>query len=440
MKIGIVGSGVLGLAAARRLVRAGHEVTLLERGCEPGGLAITFPFAGTRLEKFYHHFFTTDLNTIQMIKELGLGDKIIWKETPMGVYSQGKLYKFSTPMDLLKFQPLSFFNRIRFGVVTLLLSMVKNWKKYEHTRAESWIKKAYGQQAWDVIWGPLLHGKFGDYASEIGMPWFYSRIHTRAGSRDKSMNKESLGYLEGSFQVMHAAMAQDVEAHGGRFQFNTAIESLIIDDNQVKGLRTKTGDQLFDLVLLTTAPHIILKLLPPDIAGSYWNNLKQIDYYGNVCAVVTLKRSLTPIYWMNIPDSHSPFIAIIEHTNFIDRATYQNKHVLYLSSYLSTEHPRYQADDDKVLDEFYTYLKKVIPSFSQQDVIDAVVFRTPFAQPIMKAGFGEKINPFRSPINNLYVANMAQVYPEDRGMSYSIRLGEQAAQSILEQHQPATSL
>lgn len=432
MKIGIVGGGLTGLTTARILARAGHQVTILEKEAEVGGLAGTFPFEGTRLEKFYHHYFSTDKHTVKMIKDLGLEKKMIWKETPMGVFTNGKVFGFSTPWDLLRFKPLSFINRIRFGVVTLLLSQVKKWQKYENEKAEQWIKKMYGMQVWNVMWGPLLHGKFGEHASEIGMPWFYSRVHTRAGSRDKSMNKESLGYLEGSFQTMIDAMVADIKAHQGLVQTNRPVESLVIEGNQIKGVMVKNEQLTFDRVLLTTAPHVIVKQLPEKIAGPYWDHFKQIDYYGNVCAVLTLKRSLSPIYWMNIPDINCPFIAVIEHTNFIDKATYQGKHVLYLSAYLSTEDAIYQADDKAVLKEFYSYLKKIISDFTEADVSAHHVFRTPYAQPIMRAGFGEKINPIASPVKGLFVANMAQIYPEDRGMSYSLRLGEQAAEAIVE--------
>ncbi len=431
MNIGIAGAGLAGMAAARVLTAAGHQVTICEKMEEPGGLAGTFAYEGTRLEKFYHHYFTTDLNTVNLLKDLGLEEKMIWKETPMGVYTQGKLYKFSTPMDLLRFKPLSVFNRLRFGVVTLWLSRVKNWEKYEHQPAGQWIRKWYGRQAWDVVWGPLLHSKFGDHAEEIGMPWFYSRIHTRAGSRAQGMTKESLGYVQGSFQVMHEALRQDIEARGGSFHFRSEIKNLMVENNKIKGWRTERGEETFDAVLLTMAPQIITGLLPAGCQGTYWDRVKQIDYYGNVCAVLTLKHSLTPIYWMNIPDLNSPFIAVIEHTNFIGPEAYQGKHVLYLSSYLDVNHPRYKADDQTVLSEFYAYLKKILPQFSEDDVLEHHLFRTPYAQPIMRTGYGEQINPIATPVAGLYVANMGQVYPEDRGMSYSLRLGEQAAAVML---------
>ncbi|MCD4814207.1 NAD(P)/FAD-dependent oxidoreductase [bacterium] len=432
MNIGIIGAGLAGLTAARQLLKAGHNVTVIEKEKKTGGLAGTFSFQGTRLEIFYHHFFTTDQETVQLIKEVGLADEIIWQETPMGIFKNNRLFKFASPLDLIRFKPLSFFNRIRFGVVVLYLSRIKNWWKYENVCAKDWIIQAFGKQAWEVIWGPLLHGKFGEYASEIGMPWFYSRIHTRAGSREKGMTKESLGYLRGSFQVLHDRLVQDIKKLGGSVRCSEAVRQIVVKNGRARGWKTSAKTEIFDSVLATLAPQGLIKLLSKNSVGDYWDRLRQVTYIGNVCAVLTLKRSLSPIYWMNIPDRQSPFIAVIEHSNFIDKKNYQDRHVLYLSSYLPTEHPRYRADDKTLLKEYYDYLKKIIPSFTPADVVQSHVFHAPFAQPVIRAGFGKTLVPYASPITGLYLANMAQIYPEDRGMSYSIRLGREAAETIKE--------
>jgi len=432
MNIGIVGAGLTGLTAALELTKAGHQVTMCEQAPEPGGLAGTFAYAGTRLEVFYHHIFTTDLESIDLIRELGLQDRLAWRETPMGMYQDGKLRKFATPLDLLRFTPLSFFNRIRFGVIILYLSRVKRWGKYEHQTAEHWIRRAFGEQAWKIVWGPLLHGKFGEYAPEIGMPWFYSRVHTRAGSRAQGMTKESLGYLMGSFQELHNALVKAIIAKGGTVRCGEAVKRITVKDGKAVGWTTARGAESFDAVLVTPAPPVALSLLPKELSGDYWERLRSVQYIGNVCAALTLKRSLSPIYWMNVPDLNSPFIAVIEHTNFIAPEHYQGQRVMYLSSYLPVEHPRYRASDAELLNEYYAYLAKVIPSFTPADVESARVFHAPYAQPVIRAGYGDRLVPCASPIAGLFLADMAQIYPEDRGMSYSIRLGRNAAKALME--------
>src|ERR1051326_1097043 len=88
MRIGVLGGGALGLAAALRLAQAGHQVTLIEREPQLGGLAAGFKVGPTSLEKFYHHIFRTDTTIIGFIRELGLADRLLWgrpnTSTPAG--------------------------------------------------------------------------------------------------------------------------------------------------------------------------------------------------------------------------------------------------------------------------------------------------------------------------------------------------------------------
>jgi protoporphyrinogen oxidase len=277
-----------------------------------------------------------------------------------------------------------------------------------------------------------MHGKFGDLAPEIGLPWFYSRVHTRAGSRAQGMTKESLGYLDGSFQVLHAALVHELEKLGGRVRCGERVKVLQARGGKLVGWSSTRGVEKFDAVLATPAPPALAGILPRGLKGEYWEKLRQSEYLGNACAVLTLKRSLSPIYWMNIPDVNSPFIAVIEHTNFIPPEVYGNQRIMYLSSYLPVTHPRYLQSDKQLLGEYYTYLKKVIPDFMPADVVAAKVFRSPYAQPVIRAGYRDIKVGVATPLSGLFLANMAQIYPEDRGMSYSVRLGHEAAKVILQ--------
>ena len=141
MNIGIIGAGIAGLAAALRLTKAGHKVTLYEGAPFLGGQASTFDVGGGRLEKGYHHLFTTDVDIIDLIEELGLTDRLAWIDSSVGIFHGGKIYDFITPKDLIKFKPLSLFSRIRLGLITLYLRRYKNWRSLEKYTASEWIKK-----------------------------------------------------------------------------------------------------------------------------------------------------------------------------------------------------------------------------------------------------------------------------------------------------------
>ncbi|MEE9285760.1 MAG: FAD-dependent oxidoreductase, partial [Dehalococcoidia bacterium] len=216
MKVGIIGGGALGLAAAYELTRMGHQPAVYERAPVLGGQASTFDVGGGRLERGYHHLFRSDTSMVELIHELGLGQKLAWIESKVGFFHGGKTYPFTTPFDLLRFSPLSPLNRIRLGLVTLYLQRRKYWPRaYEKVTAEEWIKSHAGRKVFDTVWGPMLRGKFGDRAGEVSMAWLWGKIYLRVASRGKGMTKELLGYPMGSFAEIFEALERAIRDGGG---------------------------------------------------------------------------------------------------------------------------------------------------------------------------------------------------------------------------------
>ncbi|MCH7745440.1 MAG: FAD-dependent oxidoreductase, partial [Chloroflexi bacterium] len=215
MRVGIIGAGAAGLAAAYELGKHGHQALVYERAPFLGGQASTFDVGGARLERGYHHWFTNDTDIIDLVEEIGLGHQIRWIDSTVGTLYDGKIYNFVTPMDLLKFTPLSLPDRIRLGLLTLYLQRKKDWRGYENITADEWLRKHAGKRGYEVFWGPMLRGKFGeDYYDQVGMPWVWGKVHTRVASRGKSMLKEKLGYPIGSFGEVFDVLAQRIEEQG----------------------------------------------------------------------------------------------------------------------------------------------------------------------------------------------------------------------------------
>ncbi len=214
-KVVIVGAGYTGLATAYELSRAGINVTVLEADEEVGGLAGCFEVAGTRLEKFYHHWFTNDRHIMELIAELGLEQDILYRPSSTGNYYANSIFRLSTPLDVLRYTPLSFVGRIRLGLLVFQARLVRDWRQLENVTAADWIKRMAGQEVFDKVWWPLLQGKFGRYASQIGAVWFWKKLVLRGGSRGKG-GEEILAYFRGGFARLAEKVAARIEAHGGQ--------------------------------------------------------------------------------------------------------------------------------------------------------------------------------------------------------------------------------
>lgn len=426
MKVGIVGAGVAGLAAARVLREAGHEVTIFEGRHEVGGQVVTFPVGGEPLECFYHHIFTNDTTVIRYIEELGLGAYLRWIEPKNAHFVRGRMYPFVTPLDLLKFTAIPFVSRVRLGLAAVWLRRKKDGiKRYEGVTAKAWMEKAVGKKAFNAFWGPLLKGKFADQAGNVGMVWLWNKVYLRFASRKGSGAHESLGYLEGSFRRYYTALAGRLTEHGVSIRLNTAVEEVTCEDGRVTGIRAGGEVYSFDQVLLTV-PNIIASRIAPALPESYREILDRVRYQWATCLVLSLDRPLTPYYWLSIGDD-LPFVACIEHTNFMPPERYGGNHVVYLSNYVAPGHPVLEMDAEQVFGSYLAGIKRLNPQFDPSWVREKWFFKDPGGQPVITTYYSKSIPEMRTGIEGLYLSNTTQVYPEDRGQNYSLILGEKVA-------------
>lgn len=424
--INIVGGGFTGLTMGYYLAKAGWAVNIFEKDAEVGGLAGSFKVEGENLEKFYHHWFTNDLHIMELIKELNCEDHIIIRPTRTGMYYSNNFFKLSSPLDLLKFKPLNLINRIRLGFVVLAVRTVKDWMKLESITAKDWLTKICGKQGYTVVWEPLLKGKFGRYAESVSAVWFWNKLKLRGGSRGEK-GKENLAYYQGGFASLAESMMKEIHNMGGLVHVNQAVVSVTNDE-----IKTADG-QVFkaDKTVLTIPLPLISNLLKEAVDASYIDQLNKIQYIGNVCLTLELKQSLSEIYWLNVNDPGFPFVGVIEHTNFESKETYKGRHIVYLSKYLPTDEVLYNMTEKEFFDYAMPYIKKMFPLFTEDWVLDYHVWKEAYSQPLVTLHYSQLIPGFTTPLPNVLINTMAQIYPEDRGTNYAVREGKLMAQKLI---------
>ena len=431
-RIGVIGGGFAGLTAALRLAQAGHDVTLWEKG-RFGGQAATIPLDDTRIEIFYHHLFQSDTSIASLAEELGIGDRLMWLPSNVGYYADGRILPLNGALDLLKLNILPFHDRVRVGLVTLYLQKVRNWKKFETVTAHDWLQKALGKNAYRKTLGAQLKAKFGSYHDKVSMVWFWGKIWLRTTSRRSPLDQEKLGYFDGSFQVVVDALVKACEEAGVTMHGGVGITRMeqVTEGKWLVETDASDGPQIFDTMLATTPSNIFQKLAP-SLPPNYVARLNALEYEAAIVALLELDHSLSDIYWLNIADDDLPFTAVIEHTNFVDPATYGGKRLVYLSKYVEPDHPYFAMSDEAIIEAYLPHLKKINPDFDPSWVTRWWVFRERAAQPITPLRYSEMLPEHRTPLVNLYLANTTQIYPEDRGTNYSVRLGNDIAKMILE--------
>ena len=435
MRVGIIGGGAAGLAAAYELTRQGHFAEVFEAAPFLGGQASTFPVGGGHLERGYHHLFVSDTDMVRLIEELGLGSELQWLESKVGFFYDGRIWDFATPLDLLRFTPLPLLQRIRLGLWTFALQKTRNWRKYEGITAAEWIRRNMGEAAYRVIWEPMLRGKFGDYYDRVSMTWLWGKIYLRVASR-KGMQKERLGYPMCSFGRVFDACGERIIAQGGQVHTGARVQRIITANGQAAGFTAALADRPprdyeYDAVIATTPSYIFTRLVP-DLPPDYRAILESAQYLAAVLLILVLDRPLTAKYWLNVADRSLPFVGVIEHTNMIDRSLYGGHHIVYLTNYPDRNSDLYRKEPADLLDDFIPHLRKLNPNFSRDWIVEYHHHRVDGAQPIIGVDYSRRIPDHRTPLRRLYLANTTQIYPEDRGTNYSVRMGRQVAQMVLD--------
>lgn len=435
LRVAVIGGGFTGTTITYELAKRGIETHVFEAQDRLGGLASGEVLGDTMLDRYYRHIFVSDADILGMAEEVGMADEIEFRSGPTGVYRDGRIWNFSSPRDILSFKPLPFLDRLRLAFHAAKILKIDKPTKYldiEDIPAVDYIRRTMGPRVLDVIWAPLLRSKFAEKYESVSAAWFWGKIRIRGQrSAKEGAGSEKLGYMKGGFQRLVDRMQEVFEQSCGAAHVNTPVRSIrrhgegfLVEPQGAEPMR-------FDRIAHCAAIPLLPKMFP-DLPADYRAHLSRFEYQAVVCLILILKQRLSPIYWLNVNDPDCPFVGVIEHTNFRSPEEYGGYHCAYLSRYLSPDNPLFAMSEDEVLDTFLPWLRKLYPGFERRWIAGTIFGKARYAQPVMPVGYSKILPDIRTPVPGLYLATMHQIYPEDRGMNYAIRLGHDCVARMLE--------
>ena len=429
-RVAIIGAGPAGLAAAYDLTRQGQQVTIYEAAPQVGGLAGGFRAAhwSWSLEKFYHHWFTGDSHMLGLIRELGWSDQVLFPRPYTVIYYDGRFQPLDSIVEAFKFtvRNFSLVDLVRFGLAGVYLKLTPWWRPLEKVTADAWMRRWVGSRVYNALWKPMLVGKFGEENLDVvNMAWMWARIKTRT---------TRLGTFTGGFQAFLDKFSEVITGLGAELRLSTPVTGIRRADPAAEGrlrVETSTGAEHYDTVISTSAPALMAKLAP-DLPADYAASLSDLRSMGAVVLIVSLKQRLTSFYWHNLPkEAGFPFLALVEHTNFLGPEHYGGDHLIYCGDYLNPDHEYFSLSKDQLLERFLPAFTRFNPAFERSWVKETWLWKTAYAQPVPPINHSLHIPPVRTPVPGLYFASMSQVYPWDRGTNFAIEIGRRVAATVM---------
>ena len=416
---GIIGAGVSGLTAACRLAEKGWKVRIFESQPVIGGLARMEPFLDFQVERYYHFICRYDKSLLNLINHLGLSDLLKWRRTAMDYHVHGHLYPFTDLKDLLTFAPLSYLERLRFGISMKPFQISWNWQHLDEVPNDKWLIRWGGNAVYRNIWYPLMMKKYHSAHRDVPAAWVWGRTRRRSRSRFGFPGHEYLGYLEGMMRVMLKRMEEITLQHEGSIHLSEPVIGLK-KDGQGLVIETDKDRYCFDRVI-STLPAPLLAGIAPSLPEDFVKRLNSVEYLAVISPVLASEGYVAKNYWTNIHSVEIPYLGVIEYSLLNPEPAFKGLTIDYMPFYLWQDHPLWQASDSEILGIVLKHLKELYPWFNPSSVRHHAIFRDRFSQPMIRTGHLKQILTYQTPWTNLFMMEPSMIYPEDRGLNNCIR-------------------
>ncbi len=411
MKVGIIGSGIMGTSIGYFLSKQGVDVEIFEASPMLGGLAGPLTLEdGTTVDRFYHAILSSDSHLRELCEELGIADQFRFHETRMGFFYQGKIHSMNNVIEFLRFPPLGWIDRFRLGLTVLYAQFVRNWHNLESISVEKWLVGLSGSTTFKNIWLPMLKAKFDGGFDNTPATYIWARLVRMKSTRSGANQKEEAGHLIGGYSSMIQAMADRIQAAGGKIYLQRPISKIVIDQNEARGLIIDGETHSFDLIISTVQPPVFQYMIP-DAASEYRDFLAKTQYLGIICPIMVLDRPLSGYWTLNLTDDSIPFTGIIETTTYIDPQYVGGHHLVYLPKYTAPDSPMQKMTDEQIKVIWLNQLESMFPHFDRDWIRYFLVQRARYVEPLHPLNGMDIIPEVHTPIKNLYLASNAQIYP-----------------------------
>jgi protoporphyrinogen oxidase len=413
MTVGILGGGIMGISLGYFLSCQGIDVEIFEASPTLGGLAgPIFLHDGTPVDRFYHAILSSDQHLIELCSELDIDNQLRFKETKMGFYYNQDFFPMNNMIEFLRFPPLGWIDRFRLGLTIVAAQLINDWNSLESVNVEEWLIKLSGERTFHNIWRPMLKAKFDGGFENTPATYIWSRLVRMKSTRGGANQKEEAGHLIGGYITLLNAMAKKIEEAGGKIHLQTPVKEIVINEGKATSLRFLDNSERSYKAIAATVQTPIFHRLIPKASPDYLDYLSRTSYLGIISPLLVLERPLSTFWTLNITDDNIPFTGVIETTSYIDPQYTGGHHLIYLPKYTAPGSEWQQKSDEEIQEIWISNLEKMFSDFNRKNIVQFLIHRERFVEPLHGLNETHLIPQVETPIQNMYLATTAQIYPD----------------------------
>jgi protoporphyrinogen oxidase len=427
------------MTLALRLRQRGHDVTLIERAPQLGGLANAWNLGDIVWDRHYHVTLLSDMHLRGLLVELGLDEDLQWATTRTGFYTDGKLHSLSNSLEFLRFPPLRLWDKLRLGATIFHASRLTDWQALEQIPVSDWLVRLSGRRTYEKIWLPLLRAKLGENHDHASAAFIWAIIARMYAARRTGLKREMFGYVKGGYANVLSAFAQHLTEAGVMLHGGLRVERIARQDDGVFIECADGNSGLFDRVGVTT-PAPVAAQVCAGLSEDEQERLARIRYQGIVCASVLLKKPLAGYYVTNITDSGLPFTAVIEMSALVNPEQLGGHHLVYLPKYVAPDDPLFQRPDRVIEEQFLAGLERMYPHFQRADVEAFRVSRVKHVLAIATLNYSKNLPPMVTSVPGLYIVNSAHIVNGTLNVNETVQLANRAARELCQVELPELAI
>ncbi|KAF7125051.1 hypothetical protein RHSIM_Rhsim12G0213700 [Rhododendron simsii] len=369
LKVVIAGAGLAGLSTAKYLADAGHKPILLEaRDVLGGKVAAWKDDDGDWYETGLHIFFGAYPNVQNLFGELGLNDRLQWKEHSMIFAMPNKPGEFSR-FDFLDILPaplngiwailknnemLTWPEKIKFAI-GLLPAMVGGQAYVEAQdglTVKDWMKKqGVPDRVTTEVFIAMSKALNFINPDELSMQCILIALNRFLQEKHGS----KMAFLDGNPpERLCLPIVDHIQSLGGEVRLNSRIQKIELNkDGTVKNFLLKNGNVIEGDVYVFATPVDILKLLLPE-------DWKEVPYF----------RKLEKLVGVPVINVHIWFDRKLRNT--YDHLLFSRSHLLSVYADMSVTCKEYYDPHRSMLELVFAPAEEWI-SKSDQEIIDATM-------------------------------------------------------------------